>query len=339
MKYLKPHKIFDSYNRFGLIKESVMKIKRYSEFIIETIDPKTNSWLDLPKSQKGQFLEAPKVDPNDIKNIKINFKLIESSDGEELYQVIFTDEIVKKYPFLGDYTKEEHDKRYLTISKVKYHNNRLHFVPGIPPESKGTGLGLTIYKQFIKFLGYGSSNVVAKIAAKKLWSKIIKDEDFISLLTDQSVLVFDKNYKGDFDKVVKNFVSTKFVSKEFLQVDPELEKRLGEWFKFWRNTNPESLINFDKDHLEKLIDKNEDLTPKSGDVAYDEQSKKIYYIYFDFPDKKEGNIYHCGSLSDDKSGEPENIPLNKVSKFKVIKRLPFTSKNTGYTMVPKRTID
>ena len=66
---------------------------------------------------------------------------------------------------------------------------------------------------------------------------------------------------------------------------------------------------------------------------------KIYYIYFDWNDKKETKIYHCGSLSDNKSGEPENIPLSKVSKFKVIKRLPFTDKNTGYTMVPKRTID
>lgn len=314
-----------------------MKIKRYSEFIIETIDPKTNSWLDLPKSQKGQFLEAPKVDPNDIK-IKINFKLLESNDGEEFYQVIFPDEIVKKYPFLGDYTKEDHDKRYLTISKVKYHNNRLHFVPGIPPESKGSGLGLIIYKQFIKHLGYGSSNQVAKVAAKKLWSKIIQDNDFISLLADQSVLVFDKKFKGDFDLVVKNFVSTKFVSKDYLQVDPELESKLGSWFKFWKESNPQSLRNFDPEHLKRLIIKNKDLIPMSGDIAYDEQSKKIYYIYFDWVDKKEGKIYHCGILSD-KSGELENIPLNKVSKFKVIKRLPFTSKNTGYTMVPKRTID
>lgn len=35
----------------------------------------------------------------------------------------------------------------------------------------------------------------------------------------------------------------------------------------------------------------------------------------------------------------ENIPLSRLSTFKVIKRLPFTSKNTGYTLVPKRTID
>lgn len=315
-----------------------MRIKKYIQFISETIEPKVDSWLDLPKSQKGQFTEAPKVDPNDIKDIKIDFKLIESNDAEELYQVIFPMDVVNKYPFLGDYTKEEHDKRYLTISKVKFHNNRLHFVPGIPPESKGTGLGLTIYKQFIKFLGYGSSNVIAKIAAKKLWSKIIKDQDFISLLTDQSVLVFDKNFKGDFDKVVKNFVSTKFVSKEFLQVDPELESKLGDWFKFWKETNPKSLINFDPEHLEKLLKKNKDLAAKSGDIAYDESTKKLWYIYFDWQDKKEGRIYHCGSLSDSKS-EPENIPLSKVSKFKVVKRLPFTSKDTGYTLVPKRTID
>lgn len=318
-----------------------MKIlKKYIDFLTEEILPKDGSWLNIPKSPKGQFLEAPKVDPNDIKDIKLEFELIETNSAEELYKVIFPKNVVDKYPFLGDYTKEpDHDKRYLVISKVMHHNNRLHFVPGIPPESKGTGLGLLIYKEFIKNLGYGSSNVIAKIAAKKLWSKIIQDNQFISILIDQSVLVFDKDYKGDFDKVVKNFVSTKIASKEFLQVDPELEKRLGAWFGFWKKGNPESLINFDPVHLKKLISKNKSLIAKSGDIAYDEVSKKIYYIYFDWNDKKETKIYHCGSLSDEKSEEPENIPLSKVSKFKVIKRLPFTDKNTGYTMVPKRTID
>jgi hypothetical protein len=316
------------------------KLIRYTEFIKELVTPKEGSWLNIPKSPKGSFPEAPKVDPKDITNIEIKFELLEKGDGEDLYKVIFPENIVKKYPFLGDYTKEkDHEKRYLVISKVNYHNNRLHFVPGIPPESKGTGLGILIYKEFIKYLGYASSNVIAKIAAKKLWSKIIQDNQFMSILTDQSVLVFDKNYKGDIDKVVKNFVSTKMVSKDFLQVDPELESKIGPWFKFWKNGNPESLIDFDPEHLKRLISKNKDLIPKSGDIAYDNESKKIYYIYFDWNDKKETKIYYCGSLSDNQSTEPESIPLSKVSKFKVIKRLPFTDKNTGYTMVPKRTID
>jgi len=316
------------------------KLIRYTEFIKELVTPKEGSWLNIPKSPKGSFPEAPKVDPKDITNIEIKFELLEKGDGEDLYKVIFPENMVKKYPFLGDYTKEkDHEKRYLVISKVNYHNNRLHFVPGIPPESKGTGLGILIYKEFIKYLGYASSNVIAKIAAKKLWSKIIQDNQFMSILTDQSVLVFDKNYKGDIDKVVKNFVSTKMVSKDFLQVDPELESKIGPWFKFWKNGNPESLIDFDPEHLKRLISKNKDLIPKSGDIAYDNESKKIYYIYFDWNDKKETKIYYCGSLSDNQSTEPESIPLSKVSKFKVIKRLPFTDKNTGYTMVPKRTID
>jgi len=316
------------------------KLIRYTEFIKELVTPKEGSWLNIPKSPKGSFPEAPKVDPKDITNIEIKFELLEKGDGEDLYKVIFPENIVKKYPFLGDYTKEkDHEKRYLVISKVNYHNNRLHFVPGIPPESKGTGLGILIYKEFIKYLGYASSNVIAKIAAKKLWSKIIQDNQFMSILTDQSVLVFDKNYKGDIDKVVKNFVSTKMVSKDFLQVDPELESKIGPWFKFWKNGNPESLIDFDPEHLKRLISKNKDLIPKSGDIAYDNESKKIYYIYFDWNDKKETKIYYCGSLSDNQSTEPECISLSKVSKFKVIKRLPFTDKNTGYTMVPKRTID
>lgn len=317
-------------------------LKLYENFIVinEIIEPKEDSWLDIPKSKPTQFTDKPLVDPIDIKNVKIDFKPIEKNGGEELYQVIFPKEIVDKYPFLGDYTQQvDHDKRYLVISRVLYHNNRLHFVPGIPPESKGTGLGLTIYKQFIKFLGYGSSNVIAKVAAKKLWSKIIQDPDFISMLTDQSVLVFSKNWNGDFDKVVKNFVSTKYVSKEFLQVDSELEGKLGEWFKFWKQSNPQSFANFDKKHLQILINKNKQLVAKSGDIAYDELTGNIYYIYFDFPDKKEGKIYHCGSISDKKNSEPTNIPESKIKNFKVVKRLPFTSLDTGYTLVPRRTID
>jgi hypothetical protein len=315
-------------------------IKGFKEFISEEIVPKEDSWLDIPKSPRGQFSEQPKIDSNDLKGLKLDFALVESEEPEDFYRVIFPKELVDKYSFLGDYTKEtDHDKRYLVISRVKYHNNRLHFVPGIPPESKGTGLGLTIYKQFIKYLGYASSNVVAKVAAKKLWTKIIQDGEFISLLTDQSVLVFDKNYKGDFDKVTKNFVATKFVSKEFLQIEPELEKKLGTWFQSWKKTNPQSLIDFDKKHLGKLIAKNKDLKPKSGDIVYDETSKKIYYVYFDWSDKKETQIFYCGCISDKKKEEPETIPLSRFSKFNVIKRLPFTGKNTGYTMVPKRTID
>ena len=62
-------------------------------------------------------------------------------------------------------------------------------------------------------------------------------------------------------------------------------------------------------------------------------------IYFDFPDKKEGRIYHCGSISDKKNSDPINIPESKIKKLKVVRRLPFTSKDTGYTLVPKRTID
>lgn len=41
-----------------------MKIlKKYIDFLTEEILPKDGSWLKIPKSPKGQFLEAPKVDP------------------------------------------------------------------------------------------------------------------------------------------------------------------------------------------------------------------------------------------------------------------------------------
>ena len=49
-----------------------MKIKSFVQFVSETVQPRVDSWLDLPKSQRGQFTESPKVDPNDIKNIKIS---------------------------------------------------------------------------------------------------------------------------------------------------------------------------------------------------------------------------------------------------------------------------
>ena len=67
-----------------------MKIlKKYIDFLTEEILPKDGSWLNIPKSPKGQFLEAPKVDPNDIKDIKLDFEPIEANSGEEMYKVIF----------------------------------------------------------------------------------------------------------------------------------------------------------------------------------------------------------------------------------------------------------
>ena len=89
-----------------------MKIKRYLDFTIEAITPNEDSWLSIPKSPKGNFSEAPVVNPNDVKDIKINFELFKQEDTEELYRVILSNDIVKKYPFLGDYSKEtDHDKQ------------------------------------------------------------------------------------------------------------------------------------------------------------------------------------------------------------------------------------
>ena len=63
---------------------------------------------------------------------------------------------------------------------------------------------------------------------------------------NHTLLVINCAYGLIFTKYLH--VSTKFVSKDYLQVDPELESKLGSWFKFWKESNPQSLRNFDPEH-------------------------------------------------------------------------------------------
>ena len=71
-----------------------MRIKRYLDFTIEAITPNEDSWLSIPKSPKGNFSEAPVVNPNDIKDIKINFELFKQEDTELYYLMILSKNIL-----------------------------------------------------------------------------------------------------------------------------------------------------------------------------------------------------------------------------------------------------
>lgn len=117
----------------------------------------------------------------------------------------------------------------LTDSIVIEHEkklNRIHFPEGIPMELRGIGLGYIIYEEFIKFLGYASSSEEqSSDFAKKIWSQIINDKDFLPVVfktqrpseftfddgkvmyrTIETVMVFHRDFKGNIPDVIKQSV-------------------------------------------------------------------------------------------------------------------------------------
>jgi len=90
--------------------------------------------------------------------------------------------------------------------------NRIHFIGGIPEEFRGTGLGYIVYESFIKYLGFASSKSDASDKAKKVWSQVAQDPDFLSL-----VVVYDSLEEGDVFVIYKNTTISNSVLEETLK--------------------------------------------------------------------------------------------------------------------------
>ena len=117
--------------------------------------------------------------------------------------------------------------------------NRIHFAGGVGLSLEGTGLGYLIYQQFIKMLGWGSSQQNASDKAQVVWSKLVKDPDFYSFVVHQDggnyVYVISKtNIISDPKDIVLNLLenlyrnkSSKFdvaLGSELKRDFPEIEK-------------------------------------------------------------------------------------------------------------------
>jgi hypothetical protein len=110
------------------------------------------------------------------------------------------------------------DKFIVTEGKF----NRIHFTTfedtnlpasdGVPRDLRGIGLGYLIYDNFIKHLGFASSNNNhTSNESMSLWNKIATDPDFLCILLKE-----DKN-RGEIMAIHKGFAETEKIAFEFIE--------------------------------------------------------------------------------------------------------------------------
>jgi hypothetical protein len=126
--------------------------------------------------------------------------------------------------------------------------NRVHFREGIHPKLQGIGLGYTIYRDFINFLGYASSSDNATVESKRVWEKLFDSSDYYGVYgTGDNVLIVNKNWVGDIESLFKSFISKKCqgndvkINNSFLSDYPEfsvyLSKNVNELYYKLKNKN------------------------------------------------------------------------------------------------------
>ena len=204
----------------------------------------------------------------------LDFKLIDKKDNIETYQVIFPDDI-KKYIIDNNSTNKLDYLIYINCESDNF--NRLHFpgrierlyrshnktfgkdeqpqpykgkhgkwitdlFDGIPESLRGTGIGYAIYKEFLKFKGYLSSNSWSSSLSQSVWKKLSQDSQLFGILVnyknqDGDILLFSKSYKGDYKKICDEFISkakqgmlyrgdsSKF-EVESIEIDDELKEKI-----------------------------------------------------------------------------------------------------------------
>ena len=130
--------------------------------------------------------------------------------------------------------------------------NRVHFREGIHPKLQGIGLGYTIYKDFINFLGYGSSSENATRESKRVWEKLLESSDFYGVYGDgDNVLIASKNWKGDVASLFKSFISKKCQGR-VIKISNSLLSDYPEFNSYFKNSINES-INKNKKLLNGII--------------------------------------------------------------------------------------
>ena len=247
-----------------------------------------------------------------IANGKIN-------DTYRVYQIIFPKEINDFLDKNNDFNKL--DKfNYLTL---EYKNlNRVHFVGrqaqnwnipdklGLPHKLRGKGLAVSIYKSFINKLRYLTSSTSSSTDIRKVWEKILSDSSFLSIICNHDIIVFSKSFKN-YDEIVKKFLTSKICTKDKLKIDSELESKLGDWYKDWKNKLVDIL--YYENNLEKLIKKYKSYKLTEKDVQDIKNHKKYFIVYI--PDVKKIGVI-CDSNFEKKEVDIQYLDSGKYYDYK-----------------------
>lgn len=222
-------------------------------------------------------ISAPKTSSSKKLNIThLDFKLVDHVDHTETYQVIFPPDI--KNHIINNFSTNKLDYLiYINCESDNF--NRLHFpgrierwfrshdkrfgkdelpepykgkhgewisdlFDGIPESLRGTGLGYAIYKEFLKFKGYLSSGSWSSSLSQSVWKKLTSDPDIFGVLVnykgqDGNILLFSKDFKGDYKKICKDFIEKAKAGKLYrgnpqnfeikdIEIDDELKKIVGD---------------------------------------------------------------------------------------------------------------
>jgi hypothetical protein len=184
----------------------------------------------------------------------------------------------------------------------------IHFTEGIPNEFKGVGLGYHIYKEFIKFLGWAMGTYQGTDDSKKVWSKLLKDNDFYSGIIGGYVVSIDKRYKSENPiNIISTLISSIYpygINVNKIRFNDDFERdfpKLKDLIETLKNTEPTEsrklIEDSDLKYTAKLTDeqieefnkeiKNRNITTKkeAEKLFYELYPKKNYVI---FAEPKEG---------------------------------------------------
>lgn len=199
----------------------------------------TKILTELNLIKKPQFIERK---PIDLSNIDFDLVFTGNKGYAEMYNLKFTEK-AKMYlkdtiPAIDNELKYFDENSVFDVEETKHNSfNRIHS-QGLPMKLRGLGLGYAAYKKMIELKGFASSYEDASTLASNIWKKIANDPDFYLIIKEYEkhsadrLLVIHKDYKGDINKLVNNFIkkdkyTIKVDEKPKLRIDKRLENVLG----------------------------------------------------------------------------------------------------------------
>lgn len=196
-------------------------IKSFEAFDTELDNRKLYLTKDRKFGTKSDSLPKQKV-VDKIKDIFYNVakakEIISNVKWEDLTVKSISDKFYRIYLPDFVYTQLRKSNIYFDYVEFKVEDvdlyNRVH-TTGIPDKLKGIGLGYKCYKALTKYLGWISSQADASVDAVNVWKKLIRDNDFYSAVSNNSVVIIDK----DINKEKIKDILLKFLEFNEINVD------------------------------------------------------------------------------------------------------------------------